>query len=204
MAFTPSALTAVHARVGHVFQGRYKAILVERDSYLLELARYVVLNPLRAKMVKRLEAWPWSSYLATCAQADSPAWLQTDWLLAQFSQRRSNAIAKYVAFVHEGARLPSIWTQLRGQIYLGSDAFVQKIQKQIEKKPGLGEIPRAQRRAIGQPIEYYDQHNPRDEAMVRAYLSGQHTMAAIGRYFGVHYSTVSRAVRGLEGKDNDK
>jgi putative transposase len=54
-----------HARVGHVFQGRYKAILVERDSYLLELARYVVLNPLRARMVKRLEAWPWSSYPAT-------------------------------------------------------------------------------------------------------------------------------------------
>ena len=187
-----------HGRVGHVFQGRYKAILVERESYLLELARYVVLNPLRAKMIKHQEAWPWSSYLATCAQADSPAWLQTDWLLAQFSQRRSNAIAKYVAFVHEGARLPSIWTQLRGQIYLGSDAFVQKIQKQIEKKPGLGEIPRAQRRAIGLPIEYYDQHNPRDEAMVRAYLSGQHTMAEIGRYFGVHYSTVSRAVRGFE------
>ena len=55
-----------HGRVGHVFQGRYKAILVERDSYLLELARYVVLNPLRARMVKGLEAWPWSSYLASC------------------------------------------------------------------------------------------------------------------------------------------
>jgi putative transposase len=55
----------IHEWVGHVYQGRYKAILVERDSYLLELARYVVLNPLRAKMVKRLENWPWSSYLAT-------------------------------------------------------------------------------------------------------------------------------------------
>lgn len=52
-----------HQRVGHVFQGRFKAILVEKDSYLLELARYVVLNPLRARMVRRLENWPWSSYL---------------------------------------------------------------------------------------------------------------------------------------------
>ena len=123
----------VHGRVGHVFQGRYKAILVERDSYLLELARYVVLNPLRAKMVKRLETWPWSSYLAIYGQAESPLWLQTDWLLAQFGQRRSSAVAKYVAFVHEGARLPSVWAQLRGQIYLGSDAFVQKMQTQIDK-----------------------------------------------------------------------
>ncbi len=192
----------VHGRVGHVFQGRYKAILVERDSYLLELARYVVLNPLRAKMVRRLEAWPWSSYLATGAQADAPAWLQTDWLLSQFSQRRSNAITKYVQFVHEGARLPSVWAQLRGQIYLGSNDFVQKMQKQIEKKPGLGEIPRAQRRAIEQSIDQFEQDYPRDEAMARAYLSGQHTMAAIARHFGVHYSTVSRAVRGFEEKNN--
>ena len=188
----------VHARVGHVFQGRYKAILVERDSYLLELARYVVLNPLRAKMVRRLEAWPWSSYLATCGQTAASPWLQTDWLLAQFGQRRSSAIVKYVAFVHEGARLPSVWTQLRGQIYLGSDAFVQKMQAQIEKKPGLGEIPRAQRRALTQPLEIFAKRYPHSEAMARAYLSGQHTMAAIARHFGVHYSTVSRAVRGIE------
>lgn len=99
-------LNRAHKRVGHVFQGRYKAILVERDSYLLELARYVVLNPLRAKMIKRLDAWSWSSYLVTCGQAPCPAWLQTDWILAQFGQRRANAVEKYVRFVHEGARLP--------------------------------------------------------------------------------------------------
>lgn len=190
----------VHGRVGHVFQGRYKAILVERDSYLLELVRYVVLNPLRAKMVKRLETWRWSSYLATCGQAESPPWLQTDWILAQFGQRRSSAIAKYVAFVHEGARLPSVWAQLRGQIYLGSDAFVKKMQHQIEKKPGLGEIPRAQRRAISQPLAQFEKSYARVEAMARAYLSGQHTMLAIAKHFGVHYSTVSRAARGFEGQ----
>ncbi len=184
-----------HARVGHVFQGRYKAILVERDSYLLELARYVVLNPLRAKMVKRLEAWLWSSYLATCGQAVSPVWLQTDWILAQFGRRRSNAIAGYVSFVHEGARLPSIWTRLQGQIYLGSETFVRKMQAQIKQKPTLNEIPRAQRRAITQPLAEFEQHYQRNEAMARAYLSGQHSMVEIAKYFGVHYSTVSRAVR---------
>lgn len=184
-----------HSRVGHVFQGRYKAILVERDSYLLELARYVVLNPLRAKMVKHLESWPWSSYLATCGQAVPSVWLQTDWILAQFGQRRSSAIAKYVSFVHEGAHLPSIWSQLQGQIYLGSEAFIRKMQAQIEQKPTLDEIPRAQRRAMTQPLTEFEQRYPRNEAMARAYLSGQHSMAEIGKYFRVHYSTVSRAVR---------
>ena len=123
------------------------------------------------------------------------------WPAAQFGQRRSSAIAKYVAFVHEGARLPSVWTQLRGQIYLGSDAFVQKMQKLIDKKPGLGEIPRAQRRAISQPLEHFEKRYPRAEAMARAYLSGRHTMLKIAEHFGVHYSTVSRAVRGFEREE---
>ena len=187
-----------HARVGHVFQGRYKAILVERDSYLLELARYVVLNPLRAKMVRRLEAWPWSSYLATCGQAASPAWLQTDWTLGQFGQRRSSAIAKYVTFVHEGARLPSVWTQLQGQIYLGSDAFVTRMQSLIEDKSSLDEIPRAQKRALPKPLSHFEARYPRNEAMARAYLSGQHSMLSIAQHFGVHYSTVSRVVKNHE------
>jgi putative transposase len=62
-----------HHRVGHVFQGRYKGILVEKDNYLLELARYVVLNPVRAGMVRKAEAWPWSSYHAMVGTDDTPA-----------------------------------------------------------------------------------------------------------------------------------
>ena len=122
-----------HQRVGHVFQGRFKAVLVEKYSYLLELARYVVLNPLRAKMVRRLEQWPWSSYLAVCGQAAKPDWLQTDFILSQFSTQRSRAIAKYSPFVHEGKGLPSVWERLQGQIYLGSEAFILTMQGLIEQ-----------------------------------------------------------------------
>jgi len=181
-------------RVGHVFQGRYKAIHVERDTYLMELARYIVLNPLRANMVKRLENWQWSSYHATTGQEPAPNWLQTDWILAQFGQHRSSAVAKYIQFVHEGARLPSVWEQLQGQVYLGSETFVKKMQAKIEGKASLEEIPRAQRRAITQPLEEFEKRYDRNEAMARAYLSGRHTMAAIAQHFGVHYATVSRAV----------
>ena len=172
--------------------------MVERDSYLLELARYVVLNPLRANMVDRLDLWPWSSYLAMCGQVESPQWLQTDWILAQFCDERSSAIEEYVRFVHQGARLPSMWSQLQGQIFLGSEDFVRKMQAKVEKKPSLAEIPRAQRRAIAQPLADFEANYPRNEAMARSYLSGQHTMAAIANHFGVHYATVSRAVKELE------
>ena len=183
-----------NGRVGHVYQGRYKAILVEHDSYLLELARYVVLNPLRANMVKRLDQWPWSSYLATCGQVDVPAWLNTDGLLSQFGKRRAQAIEGYIEFVHQGARLPSVWTQLQGQIYLGTEKFVAKMQKLIDKQPSLKEIPRAQRRLLTRTLKEFEQKHPRNKAIALAYLSGQHTMAKIAEHFDVHYTTVSRIV----------
>ena len=187
-----------HQRAGHVFQGRFKAILVEKDSYLLELARYVVLNPLRARMVRRLENWPWSSYLASCRQAAKPDWLQVDFVLSQFASQRARAIAKYIAFVHEGARLPSVWGQLQGQVYLGSEAFVKTMQALVDKKPTLTEVPRAQRRALKRALSDYADVHARDEAIALAYLSGQHTMAAIAEHFGIHYTTVSRLVKVYE------
>ena len=74
----------LHARVGHVYQGRYKGILVEKEAHLLELARYVVLNPVRAGMVRSVKDWPWSSYRATTGLSESPQWLTTDWILSAF------------------------------------------------------------------------------------------------------------------------
>ena len=106
-----------HRRVGHVFQGRYKAILVEKDSYLLELSRYVVLNPVRAGMVTNTEDWPWSSYPAMIGLEEPPPWLQTDWILGQFGECRDQARRGYVNFVRAGIGLPSVWDGLHSQIY---------------------------------------------------------------------------------------
>ena len=175
-----------HQRVGHVFQGRFKAVLVEKDSHLLERARYVVLNPLRAKMMPRLKQWPWSSYLATCGQAAKPDWLQTDFLLSQFTTQRSRAIAKYIGFAHPGKGLPSVWERLQGQVYLGSAAFILTMQGLFEQQPHLDEIPRRQRRVLQRALADFAQNHPRDDAIALAYLSGQYTMAAIADHFGVH------------------
>ena len=184
-----------HKRVGHVFQGRYKAIIVEKDGYLLELARYVVLNPLRAGMVKDIADWHWSSYAAMLGIQATPEWLQTDWILGQFSPQRRRAINRYMDFVRAGVGLPSVWEQLSGQVFLGSDRFLKRMQA-MSDKVAIGEIPRAQRRPVAKPLDYYlTKHRDAKAAMIAAYATGDYTLQAIADHFGVHYATVSRAVK---------
>jgi putative transposase len=114
-----------HNRVGHIFQGRFQAILVVLGSYLLELSRYVVLNPIRAGIVKNMDDWPWSSYSATIGKSLIQDWLETDWLLSHFGKQRKRARLKYIDFVREGIGLPSIWGEVRNRVFLGREAFVE-------------------------------------------------------------------------------
>ena len=135
-----------HRRVGHLFQGRYKAILVERESYLLELIRYVVRNPVRAKMVRTVGVWPWSSYRATAGEGPGVPWLETGWVLSQFGRRRAEAQRRYRAFVSAGRSDPfDPWSAVRGQIYLGSDEFVRGASEEAASRTVDREIPRSQR-----------------------------------------------------------
>ena len=193
-------INSAYQRVGHVYQGRYKGILVEKESYLLELARYVVLNPVRAGMVDDPQQWPWSSYAAMTGEKQAPPWLQTDWILGQFNRNRDQAVMGYVDFVRAGAGMPSVWERLRGQVYLGSDAFLQRIQA-LSDKTSLAEIPRTQRRPLAQPLTYYRESiaDPK-AAMAAAYATGDYTMRQIADAFGVHYATVSRALKQHRGQ----
>lgn len=187
-----------HHRVGHVFQGRYKGILVDKESYLLELSRYVVLNPVRAHMVNDVKEWPWSSYHSMVGK-HAPEWLETDWLLSQFSVQRKRAIAKYIEFVRAGVGQESMWEDLSQQIFLGDENFLKKMQKAMDKQSDLSEIPRAQRRPPAKDLLYYkNKHQVRSLGMIEAYHTGDYTMKEIANYFEVHYSTVSRAIKKFE------
>jgi REP element-mobilizing transposase RayT len=184
-----------HQRVGHVFQGRYKGILVERVSNLLELTRYVVLNPLRAGMVRDIAAWRWNSYRAMVGAEKAPACMQADWVLGQFSPQHGRAIKRYIDVVREGVGLPSVWAQLRGQVFLGSDAFLKRMLK-LSDQSNLGEIPRAQRRPLAKPLGHCrDKANDAKKGMTAAYATADHTMQEIADCFDVHYATVSRVVK---------
>ena len=190
-----------HRRVGHVFQGRYKAILVERDAYLLEVARYVLLNPVRAGMVAQAEDWCWSSHLSMLGRTSAPDWLECNWLLAQFARDTVQARHAWEDFVRAGVGLPSLWDELSQQIYLGSEDFIKEAQTAFAGSLEIEEIPRLQRRPPAKPLTHYADAIPdRNEAMRAAYATGDYTLAEIASFFGVHYSTVSRAV----GKKEDR
>ena len=188
-----------HQRVGHVFQGRFKGILVQKDSHLLELARYIVLNPVRAHMVHNVIEWQWSSYHATAGYDVNEACLNTEWILAGFAETKNAAQQRYRDFVQEAKGQSSPWQQLKNQIFLGDDDFVNNMQCRLQPEQSLKDIPRKQKQAPKKPLSYYaDRYKSRDECMTQAYWSGHYTLAQVGEYFGVSYATVSRAVKRAE------
>ena len=190
-----------HGRSGHVFQGRYKAILVEKENYLLELSRYIVLNPVRAGMVRSVRDWPWSSYRATAGQTNEPGFLTVNWVLASFGKRKSAAVKKYIQFVSEGKGQPSPWKLLQNQVYLGSEEFVEEMQSHIDNDQDLSEVPLSQRRKIPKELDYYEQKNSdRNSAICEAYQSGGYTLKEIGTHFSLHYSTVSGVIKDHKSK----
>lgn len=182
-----------HRRVGHLLQGRYHAVLVERDSHLLELARYVVRNPVRAGLVASPADWPWSSYRATAGLCRASPWLTIDWLLGQFAPQRRVARAAYRAFVADGG--PPVWDGLTGQVWLGTPEWIARTKELIAAPELLHEVPRVQRFAPPSLAAIAAAHTDRAAAMRTAHATGCWSLRAIGRHFGVHESTVSRAVR---------
>lgn len=186
-----------HCLVGHLFQGRYKAILVQKDSYLLELARYVVLNPVRAGLVRLPEDWPWSSHQYLLGVGDIPDWLDAEWLLEQFASTRSQAMQRYHRFVMGGIGMVSPLKRISHQLILGDESFVE-CRPDYESLRG---VSRAHRRAVAWSLEDYQRQFPeRDEAMANAYFSTAFTMERIGEFFGVSLRTVSRAVKKFDGR----
>ena len=151
-----------HNRVGHAFQGRYKAILVDKDNYLLELSRYIVLNPVRAGMVKGPREWQWSSYKETTGYGKGISCLTKDWILIQFGRKREESETRYKEFVREGIKAESPWKEVRGQLYLGDENFINRIKKLIRSKETLKEIPRIQRYITKPSLEDIFKHGDKN------------------------------------------
>jgi REP element-mobilizing transposase RayT len=215
-----------HGRDGHVFQGRFKAILVQRDAHLLEVARYVVRNPVRAGMVASPGDWPWSSYRATAGLEPAPEWLDTSFLLEQFGTRKAAAATKYREFVlDQGAASYDPWGQVLGQIYLGSASFAEAARAETKAPEKDREVPRTQREPVTPSVEkvvrFFEQafeltladlrQRPRILTRERAILAGalrQHaraTLPAIGEALGVEVSRASILARrdAAEGASKD-
>jgi putative transposase len=160
-----------HQRVGHVLQGRYKGILVEKEAHLLELARYVVFNPVRAGMVRAVRDWQWSSYRATAGLARKPVWLETAAMLERFGRSRPAAYLAYRRFVAEGAKATyEPWKEVRGQLILGRETFVREVARRVGSRMKATEIPKRQR-LLGRPTMAAI-----IEAVAKAFAVSKHTI----------------------------
>jgi putative transposase len=195
-----------YKKTGHIFQGRYKAIIVDKDNYLLELCRYVALNPVRAHMVDKPEDWIWGSYRATCGIINSPAFLTTDWILGQFSTIRDNAQKLYKLFVTEGTTKESPWKELKGQIFLGDKTFIEKAASRDSIRPK--EVPRLQRyadRPLLPELFANTMHDTavRNKTIYAAHTTYGYTFKEIADHLHIHYATVSRATKDVERKMYD-
>ena len=123
-------------RTGHLFQGRYKAVLIDADTYLQELTRYIHLNPVRAGMVREPEKYPWSGHRAYLGLETIP-WFTTDWVLSQFSKKVSVARRAYMKFVQEGMGGGRQEEYYRGSDadsrILGDDTFIERVLDEKQK-----------------------------------------------------------------------
>ena len=131
-----------HKQQGHLFQGRYKAILFEKERHLLQLARHVVSNPVRLHAVNRVEQWRWSSYAALAAGDDAPDWLTTDSVLSCCGATDSEARPYWRDICAEAPDAASPWDALRGGQYLGSEDFLASLKDHIAGQ-SLDQVPSA-------------------------------------------------------------
>ena len=190
-----------HSRVGHLFQGRFKAIVVQKDSHLLEACRYVVLNPVRAKIVKSPHQWIWSSYLATAGYRSAHACLTIDWILGQFASERKTGEEAYRKFVREGFGGESNWKDLRGQSILGEPDYVESMSDHAKGKESIADIPKSQR-FINRPTlenlfteQAIQERGGRDERIFDAVQRHGYTQKEVADHLGLHFASVSRIMR---------
>jgi putative transposase len=190
-----------HGSAGRVFQGRFKAILVEREGFLLDLCRHVVLNPLRLKAVKNISRYRWSSYRATAGEVQAPVWLNTEWILGHFARNTAAAQRKYTEFIEAGANLPSPLSKVKSQILLGSAAYIKKMKQRLLASMGIKKSQREKKRLKRPSLSMLfttkvrKEKDLRNEVIKRAYQDYAYTMAEIADAAQIHFSTVSKVIK---------
>jgi hypothetical protein len=214
-----------HGRSGHLFQGRFKSMLVQNDAYVMQLSCYIHRNPLRAGLVQRLADYPWSSYLYYAYAKKPPEWLSTQMILSQLNA--PNPHRRYREKVQRYAQQETqLWEDFRHGFILGSKMFVESIQKRFlpehpapavpqqlrlardKEMPGIlkaaakqlgWDLPRliAKRRVSGFEKE------KRDILIYWLWKAGLFTNERVGKLFGLTYSAVTHNVQEIKKKLQD-
>jgi hypothetical protein len=209
-----------HRRVGHLFQGRYKGLLVEKESYLLSLSRYIHLNPVRAGIVEYPEEYHWSSYRTYIGKGKED-WIYQDWLLGALASSKEKARVAYREFVEEALEKPvkNPLEDVVAQVAVGSRNFIGKVQKlaeerkpdydlpgirKLKKRPSLSEIGSlvADHYGVEQKRLHASRRRGNIARQVGIYLARKYTdktLKEIAQYFGgMKHTGVSQGARRIE------
>jgi REP element-mobilizing transposase RayT len=212
-----------YKRAGHLFQGRYKGLLIEKERYLLSVSRYIHLNPVRAKVVGRPEAYKWSSYPEYIGRVKKKEWLTHDWILRQYNRNEAKARSLYKKFLEEGVKLKdNPFEDIKAGVILGSEGFIDEIKKKINLKKHR-EIPESRKlikeiqykdviRAVSKRFKIHEEEirgagrrNNLARKICLYYLRRLTDMSneEISGFFGIGYTAVSQTVSRLK-KDMEK
>ncbi len=194
------SFNARHKTVGHLMQGRYKAFVIEKDTYLLAVSRYIVLNPVRDSLCDHPKKWKWSSYQHTAGTSKCPEWLHTDWILSLFGDERKEAQKQYRKFVMDGIAADNPYNDLTNGFILGSPQYVHWIwENHTNGSEQLKEYPREQR-IVGRPtldeiFEGVSSKQERDNAIKFARFRCGYLSTEIAKHLGLHCSTIGQISR---------
>jgi putative transposase len=206
-----------HRRAGHLLQGRYKAIVVDKDSYLLELSRYIHLNPVRVGEVSKPWEFGWSSAGAFVGKSRAPEFLVVGEVLGHFGRRRSTARRRYAAFLLDGIENGDVkpWAAVEGQLLLGERPWVERMKRRLRARPAGREETGGRELRVRPPLSVVLTQVCREAQVERATLLRRRgrggswarraamalawelcglTQSEIGRAFGVGPYAVSKAV----------
>jgi hypothetical protein len=201
-----------HQRAGHLFQGRYRAILVEKDAYALELSRYIHLNPVRAQLIENPRQYPWSSYFAYVNGDQKWSWLHTGFILSRFGASEDESRNKYEDFVADGIQKtpPDPLKNVVASTLLGSDKFIEWVkEKWVGNTEMDRDLPALRKLSIQPDLSSIVMESEKvfgsgtiESRRVALYLSHRLSglpLKEIGKYFdGISSSGVSQNTRRLE------
>ena len=186
-----------HGRVGHTFEQRFESFVVQREKYLRRVARYIALNPVKARLCGDAVEWPWSTHRATAGLEDAPAWLHVDWLRWAFrADRLPDAQRRYQAYVLDPTALTWSFDQAAA---LGTARFKRAVAESLARGSENRPIPLDCRRCARPPLEHMfageeADRRSRDALILVAHVTHGYRLAEIARFLTVTPSTVSKAL----------
>jgi len=189
-----------YQRVGPVLQGRYKAWLVEKEEKLLDNCRYIVNNPVKAKMAQHPSEWPYSSFRATRGLERVPEYLETEFLLRYFSPSRKKAQKMYEDFILADIEMESPLLGAKKQIFLGSDSFIAEAMKHVGENDELNNVPKPQKFADRPSLEdiFKGSRNlskkARNHLILGAHDVHAYTQREIGDFLQLYPGYISRII----------